>query len=220
MSTLFPDSAAGATPPPPDSYPTIAGTAEAEVKIQRSRFIGLAGHAPDESAARQFIADVAKRFHDSRHVCYGWRVGVPPRVLENRSDDGEPSGTAGVPILVEIHKRELLQIVVVVVRYFGGIKLGTGGLARAYGYSANLALEGATIRQVWQGRTFQLQIPYTLQKTLRHLLDQFEGKIIHEKYSAEVTWQIWLPHSQWQSFRKTVGEATAGKVVLVEIESE
>ncbi|MFT5232204.1 MAG: putative YigZ family protein [Candidatus Krumholzibacteriia bacterium] len=202
------------SPIPPDRYHTIGGIAEAEIKIQRSRFIGLAGHASDEKSAREFIAAAAKKYHDSRHVCFGWRLGTPPQERENRSDDGEPSGTAGEPILTEIRKRQLSELVVVVVRYFGGIKLGTGGLARAYGQGAQLALQEAVVREVLQGIDFALCFPYALQKTIRHLIAQNDGKIVTEEYGADVHWQIWLPHSQCAPFQARLTEATSGDIQL------
>ncbi len=208
-----PDGPEGANPPP-DSYLTLASPGRAELKVQRSRFIGVAAPAPDTDTARQVIADQARRFHDSRHVCHGWRLGPPTDVTENRNDAGEPSGTAGEPILAAIRKRELVQVVVVVVRYFGGVKLGTGGLARAYGEAAALALDDATHRTVKQGRTFNLQFPYPLQKTLQHLLARHTGEVRRESYGAEVSWTIWLPHSSWRAFAADLTETTAGAVTL------
>ncbi len=204
----------GDAPNLPDSYLTIGQSGSAELKIQRSRFIGVAAPADDEEAARAFIAQQAKRFHDSRHVCHGWRLGTPPQWVENRNDDGEPSGTAGEPILVEIRKRELTQVVVVVIRYFGGIKLGTGGLARAYGQAAAEALTAAPLRTVRQGREFQLEFPYARQKTITRLLERHDGQVLTEIYEAAVLWTIWLPHSRWNDFGTALTETTAGTVQL------
>ena len=201
---------------PPDSYLTLGDAATAEIKIQRSRFIGVASPAADEQDARRFITEQAKRFHDSRHVCHGWCLGIPPERSENRNDDGEPSGTAGEPILTEIRKRDLSQVVVVVVRYFGGVKLGTGGLARAYGQAAAEALEAAPVHEVLEGRTFVVEFPYSRQKTLGHLLDRHAGKVLQEDYGAAVGWTIWLPHSRWQAFAAALTETTAGTVQILE----
>jgi len=201
-------------PLPADSYLTLAGQSESEIKIQRSRFIGLAAPAVDETAARQFITQVAKRFHDSRHVCFAWRVGPPHDATENDNDDGEPSGTAGKPILLQLRKCNLEQTVVVVVRYFGGVKLGTGGLARAYGQGAQLALAAANVREILQGQNYRVTFAYTQQKTVRHLLNQHDGKITEEEYGANVNWSVWLPHSQCQEFGRSLTEATAGALQL------
>ncbi len=200
--------------PPPDQYTTVGQVAQTEIRIQRSRFIAVAAPAADETAARAAIARQAAAFHDARHVCYAWRLGVPPQTSEHRSDAGEPSGTAGEPILSEIRKRELNRVVVVVVRYFGGIKLGTGGLARAYGQAAATALTAAETRTVKMGRSFRVMFPYALQKTFGHLLRQHGGETVSEDYATNVQWTIWLPHSQWEAFAARLTEATAGSVDL------
>jgi uncharacterized YigZ family protein len=200
--------------PLPDSYLTLDQPGEAEIKIQRSRFLGLVAPAENEAAAREVIAEMGRRFHDSRHVCHGWRLGFHPQPEENRNDDGEPSGTAGEPILTAIRQRNLTDTVGVVVRYFGGIKLGTGGLQRAYGEAARLALAQATTREVLLGRTFSVNFPYSFQKTLGHLLENHRGKVQHEEYSHQVAWRIWLPHSTWERFTGALEESSAGKISL------
>ncbi len=202
----------------PDSYSTLEQPAEIEIKVQRSRFIALASPAEDEESAKQFIAQVRKRFHDSRHVCHGWRLGLQSETVENRNDDGEPSGTAGEPILVAIRRSGLTNVVVTVVRYFGGIKLGTGGLGRAYGGAADLVLDKAPQTEVLLGREFDLHFPYPRRKTVQHLLDQHRGRIISEEYGAEIDWQLWLPHSTWQGFLEALTEATAGELKAEPVE--
>ena len=199
---------------PPDSILTLAGPATAEIKERKSRFIALAWPAESEEAASSRIAEAARRYHDSRHVCHASRLGVPPDIREASNDAGEPSGTAGKPILVALRKTELVNAIVVVVRYFGGIKLGTGGLARAYGLAAEEALAAARIRKVLLGREFLLDFPYTLQKTIRHHLSGAEGRVVDEEYGEAVAWKIWLPHSQWRRFENVLTETTAGSVVM------
>ncbi|PID80665.1 hypothetical protein CSB20_06385, partial [bacterium DOLZORAL124_64_63] len=188
----------------PDSYLTLDATATAELKEQRSRFIGLAAPAANADAARAFIQDCARRYHDARHVCHGWKLGLGTDAVENRNDDGEPSGTAGEPILAAIRRTPLTDVVVVVVRYFGGIKLGCGGLSRAYGGTADLVLEQAPRREVLLGRQFDLQFPYPQRKTVEHFLTLHRGKPVHEEYGAEVSWRMWLPHSTAEDFLKTL----------------
>ena len=134
--------------PLPDSYFSLGSAASVETKVQRSRFIALACPARDEISARKFINDTRRQYHDSRHVCHGWRLGLGSEAAENRNDDGEPSGTAGEPILAAVRRSGLTDLVVVVVRYFGGIKLGTGGLSRAYGGAADQVLEAAPRREI------------------------------------------------------------------------
>jgi uncharacterized YigZ family protein len=198
----------------PDSYLTLGRETRAEIKVQRSRFIALAAPAETEEAARGIIESMARQYHDSRHVCHGWRLGHAPATVESRSDAGEPSGTAGEPILVALRKLDLVNVVAVVVRYFGGVKLGTGGLQRAYGAAAEAALDGAPIREVLLGRTFTATFPYSFQKTIGHLLEGSRGKVTAEQYSDQVLWEIWLPHSTWEGFSAALTEASAGTVSL------
>jgi uncharacterized YigZ family protein len=205
------------TPPdaagdPPDGYLTLGASGEDELKIQRSRFVACATPATDAGAAGGVVADIARRFHDARHVCWASRLGAPPAILESRNDGGEPSGTAGEPILAEIRKADLTDVVVAVVRYFGGVKLGTGGLARAYGEAAAAALAAAPRREVRLGRHFTLRFPYAFQKSLARLLAHAGGEIVAEEYGADVVWQAWLPHSGWRDFAAAVREASAGRV--------
>jgi uncharacterized YigZ family protein len=184
------------------------------VKIQRSRFIAHAFPADGESAALELMVDLRRRYHDARHVCSAWRLGPEPPYREKRNDDGEPGGTAGEPILAAIARSELTDVVVGVVRYFGGIKLGTGGLARAYGQAAEEALAAARTKVIRRGLEFRLSFPYAQQKNLGHLLDRCGGRIRAESYEQDVTWTIWLPHSTWVRFEAELREATAGSVVL------
>ena len=199
---------------PPDSILTLAGPAKAEFKERRSRFIALARPLTSEQDASDGIAEAARLYHDSRHVCYAWRLGIPPHVRESSNDAGEPSGTAGKPILAALRKSELVDALLVVVRYFGGIKLGTGGLARAYGQAAADALAVAKVKEVLLGREFLLDFPYTLQRTLRHHLTRAQGRIVDEQYAEDVAWRIWLPHSQWRKFQADLIESTAGSVEM------
>ena len=130
-------------------------------------------------------------------------------------DDGEPSGTAGEPILQAIRSAELTDLAVVVVRYFGGIKLGTGGLARAYGSTAATALEAAPRRTVQLGRRVLVDFPYAQQKTLARLLAMHGGHIEQEEFTSTVHWCIWLPLSTLYHFSRDVSEATAGQVCIL-----
>lgn len=200
----------------PDSYLTLGGTAEGELKVQRSRFIGLACPIDTDETAGARLGDFRRRFHDARHVCYGYRLGLGGDSLTRRNDDGEPSGTAGEPIIKAIDRCALTDVLVVVVRYFGGVKLGTGGLARAYGQAADLALEKAERREVLLGLFFTLKFTYAQEKTIRHLLENHAGRVQDQEYGAEVTWNIWLPHSRWRNFAKRLADMTAGTVSLNE----
>ncbi len=197
----------------PDSYDTLGATGCFEQKIQRSRFLAEAWPAETEDEAWTAIADMRRRYHDARHVCHAWRLGRGDSVIEIRNDDGEPSGTAGEPILLAIRGAGLTATVVAVARYFGGVKLGTGGLTRAYGSSAAAAVAAAPRKTVRLGREFELVLDYAQQKTVRHLLDGSDGSVLDEQYGGDVRWRLWLPHSRCDGFVQSLREATAGRLV-------
>ena len=204
---------------PPDSYLTLAGSAESELKVQRSRFLGLAFPVRTEPEAQAFLNETARRYHDSRHVCYGFKLGVGRQTLTRRSDDGEPSGTAGEPIIAAIVKPGLTDVLVIVVRYFGGVKLGTGGLARAYGKAGAMVLAKAGLREVHLGRQFVIRFPYAREKSIRHLLETRGGRLLDQQYGEMVSLRIQLAHSVWREFAAALNELTAGNVHLEEPES-
>jgi uncharacterized YigZ family protein len=197
-------------PIPPDSYLTVATSAETELKVKRSRFVALAFPCESAAEAQQRLAATERRFHDARHVCYAYKLGQGQEAVARRSDAGEPSGTAGEPLLAAIEGRALTQVLLVVVRYFGGIKLGTGGLARAYGRAGALALDQAGTRRVAQGREFHLRFPYPQEKSLRKLLADHEGRLVDSSYQQDVSWRIWLPHSACRPFALAMVDLTAG----------
>ena len=196
----------------PDSYLTLADRGEAELKVQRSRFLASARPTASVAEARAAITEVARQYHDCRHICHAWRLGVGAELQEARSDAGEPAGSAGTPILTAIRTTGLSDCVVVVARYFGGVKLGTGGLSRAYGGAAQKALAAAPPRTIRLGRTFSLTLPYEQIGNLKHLLARCEGRLDSEDYAATVSWRIWLPHSRWREFAAALKEATAGSI--------
>ncbi|MEZ4388434.1 MAG: YigZ family protein [Candidatus Krumholzibacteriia bacterium] len=206
--------------PSPDSYLTLAGPAESEERIQRSRFIAVAAPAADGEAAQALVDAVRRRFHDARHVCHAWRVGGPGGPGELRQDDGEPSGTAGEPILLAIRGAGLTNTVVAVARYFGGVKLGTGGLTRAYGGVAAAALAAAPRREVPLGRRFRLDHDYAHQKTVEHLLAAHRGHLEHVVYDTAVHSRLWLPNSTWQAFADALEHASRGRLTLGLLDDE
>lgn len=197
---------------PPDEVAVLTGPGQAELTVQRSRFLAFALPAADEVEARAAIADLARRHHDARHVCSAWRLGAPPPPREFRHDDGEPAGTAGEPLLAAIRRADLTNTAVAVVRWFGGVKLGTGGLGRAYGEAAALALAAAPHGRLRLGRSFRLRFPYALRRAVETIVTARGGHPTAESYAEDVAWDVWLPHSGCPGFADAVREATAGTV--------
>ena len=197
-----------------NSYFTLAAPAQAEIKVQKSRFLAEVVPVTSLDEAKEALADISRRYHDCRHVCYAWRGGTGLDLQEIRNDGGEPSGTAGEPILAALRQADVTDCVAVVARYFGGIKLGTGGLARAYGQATAAALALAERLTVNIGRQWILQCPYAHQKTVTHLLARFGGRIVAQEFTEQVVWQIWLPESGRTHFGEALSEATAGAVQI------
>lgn len=148
---------------------TVCGESKAEITVERSRFLAVAAGVTDEKQAAEFVAGVAKRFYDATHNCYAFSVGGAKRF----SDDGEPSGTAGKPILNVIEQKKLVNTAVVVTRYFGGVKLGAGGLVRAYSNAAAAALDRAELARCVKAREIFLSMPFNLFRQAERLCDRY-----------------------------------------------
>ncbi|MFE4081937.1 IMPACT family protein [Paenarthrobacter sp. YIM B13468] len=182
-----------------------------ELEIRRSRFITVLRRSPDEDTARSLVAALRREFHDARHHCSAFVVG-PDRMTQRSSDDGEPSGTAGVPMLEALLKREtapgvtdLSDVSVVAVRYFGGILLGAGGLVRAYSESVSAALELAPLVQRRRLRLCEIEVPHVDAGRLENELRGSGFVMANTSYEAKHTvLRVALPDSS-----NTIADAQA-----------
>ena len=156
-----------------DAYKSIAGPSEGLFKDNGSRFIALAYPVETEERVKEIVASLRKQYHDARHHCYAYRLGYKGDVFR-ASDDGEPSGSAGRPILGQIDSRGLSDILVVVVRYFGGIKLGVPGLIRAYKSATADALDAAVTLEKIAGRHFRLDFDYLAMNPVMKVLKEMD----------------------------------------------
>ena len=156
-------------------YKTIEDTAHTEWEINKSRFLTYVKHVETELQAQEFITSIKKKHFDARHNCSAYIIGERSEIQKS-SDDGEPSGTAGIPMLEVLKKNELSDLVVVVTRYFGGIKLGAGGLIRAYGKSVTLGLETAQIVKKTIFNRYLLELDYDLIGSIENYLHQQESR--------------------------------------------
>ena len=196
-----------------DSYKTIVGDIRAETKVQGSRFIATAHHAETKGEAEKFIDTVRREFHDATHNCYAYRVRTHGNLFRF-SDDGEPNGTAGKAILGAIDKLELTDIVLVVTRYFGGTKLGAGGLARAYAGAAEAAL-----KKVEQVTRFIMEpvlatFPHAQIGNVMHVVSHHQAKIIDTSYDEDVHLRMEIRQSHAPEFKDALINATSGNIVL------
>lgn len=157
-----------------------------ELIEKRSRFITYCEKVKSPEEFKAFLRRLKTQYPDARHFCYGFRIGPLSSAERGFSDDGEPSGTAGMPILNVIDHSLFSDIAIIVVRYFGGTKLGTGGLARAYSEAAKCSLEQVQweVHQAKQGIT--LECEFHQEHQLRYLLNQVDGKILSVKYTEKV----------------------------------
>ena len=172
-----------------DTYKSILALSEGLFKDNGSRFIAKAFPVESEEEVREIVASIRKEYHDARHHCYAYRIGLDGAVWR-ASDDGEPSGSAGRPILGQIDSAGLSDILVVVIRYFGGIKLGIPGLIRAYKTSTADALAQAQVVEKVAGRWFRLHFPYdilpSVMKVVKDLGLPQRGQSFLEECSMEV----------------------------------
>ncbi len=162
-------------------YTTIKDISTAVFKDRGSRFLAFAHHIDDAQQAKQVIDSYKKKYHDARHVCYAF-VARNPQEVQKSSDDGEPSGTAGKPILNQIQSKGLVDVVVVVVRYFGGVLLGTPGLVNAYKTASKDALEQANIIIVEEYTDYSITYPYELTQQIIDKVQKCGGRIVDNKY--------------------------------------
>ncbi|MGI9862445.1 YigZ family protein [Moorella naiadis] len=176
-----------------DSYLTIAREAIAEIKIERSLFIGHAREVDSEGAAREFITQIQAEHRQATHNCFAYRLGAGRQEITYYSDAGEPAGTAGRPILGAITSLCLTNVAVVVTRYFGGKKLGVRGLIEAYGLVARRVLEEAgAVRRVMT-REMELTCSYADLDRVLYLINTCGGKVLATDYGAEVRLKAAVP---------------------------
>lgn len=199
-------------------YKTVDGYAQTEWEIQKSHFLSYINHVETEQQAQDFINQIKKKHFDARHNCYAYIIGEHSNVQKS-SDDGEPSGTAGVPILEVLKKNELSDIVVVVTRYFGGIKLGAGGLIRAYGKSATVGLDASTIVKKSIFNCYNLSMDYDLLGTLENYLHQKEIRIKDKNYADKVDISILLPQNDSENTLKDITNLSAARCKITQLDT-
>lgn len=178
-------------------YKSVKQCSEAEYTVNRSRFIGRCFPVESEEAALCLLGDIRKKHWDATHNCFAYRIGE--NAAARFSDDGEPGGTAGNPILEAIKKNALTDVVIVVTRYFGGIKLGAGGLIRAYGHAAVLGIEAATRIEMTPFTELHVTIGYDLLATVEHWIRQQEIRTEEADYAEDVTLHLLLPPAEVES---------------------
>ncbi|PFG04440.1 YigZ family protein [Bacillus sp. es.034] len=196
-------------------YNTVKGYGENEINIERSRFITYVNRVETEEEAQEFIVSIKKKHHDANHNCSAYMIGEQ-NMIQKANDDGEPSGTAGVPMLEVLKKRDLKDTVVVVTRYFGGIKLGAGGLIRAYGRATSEGLNATGIVERRLMRIMKSTIDYTwLGKVENEVRSSpYQLKDIHYLESVEV--DVYVEEANTSGFTEWMTELTNGQALITE----
>jgi uncharacterized YigZ family protein len=187
-----------------------------EYEIKRSRFITSMGRAPDKQQANTFIDRVRSTYPDAHHHCWAYVAGNPFDTLQiGMSDDGEPQGTAGKPMLSILQHRKIGEIVAVVTRYFGGIKLGTGGLVRAYSSSLHMALQKLPLTEFVTLTTAQISLPFPFENRIRRLLEKMKVTITEVKYRDQVVLLVEFPANMVIELEQQIGNQTQGQAHLI-----
>jgi uncharacterized YigZ family protein len=198
-----------------DTYCTIASRERAEIVVKGSRFIGSVAPVRTKDDAMRFIEDIRKEFYDATHNCFAYRLGAQGLNFRT-ADDGEPSGSAGKPMLFALQKFEVSDIVVVVTRYYGGTKLGVGGLARAYSEATEAALQLCTKFDVVQTKALRVFCVYEDINIIKRLLSQYAHRY-EESYGDVAEFVAHIPISNAEEFSAAVTETTSARAGTSEV---
>lgn len=195
------------------SYNVIKQNGESEIVVTKSRFIGNLVSVSTASEAEEYISSIRKKYNDARHNCWAYIVMDGEMIINKCSDDGEPSGTAGRPILSIMEGAGLVNAVCTVTRYFGGVLLGTGGLVRAYSDAASGALENAVISPIRRGKYITFTCDYPDEGGIRRLLESEDFAITDSGYTDKVTITVLGPEERAEGLMARITDMTGGRVV-------
>lgn len=191
-----------------------------EQTIKRSRFITSVGHTNSPEAAKAFIAQIKAEFEDARHNCWAYCAGVAGSTDRiGASDDGEPHGTAGRPMLTAVTHSGVGEVTVVVTRYFGGILLGTGGLVKAYQSSVKMALETVPLREKVKTKRVKFSIEHRFVNQVLRKLEETESRILSKEFGMDADFEVEISENRIDRFLKELNDLTSG-ALLVEVVAE
>lgn len=195
-----------------EKFYSITREEVAELIVKSSRFIAHAAPVEDEKQAQSYIDGISERFHNATHHCFAYKLGTGDQALIRFRDAGEPSGTAGRPILQAIESKDMTNVVIVVTRYFGGTKLGTGGLMRAYGGVAQEVLEKCGIVEYTPQTLLSVEFPYPLADAVHQILDKFNGHILDTEFQENSVYTVKLSAASVTAFRAALKDVSSGKI--------
>ncbi|MBR6966449.1 MAG: YigZ family protein [Clostridia bacterium] len=202
-----------------DSYITVLSSASDEVVIQKSRFIGYASPCETEEDAQRFIREIREKHRDARHHCYAYVIGLNSGIMRY-SDDGEPGGTAGMPMMDVLKSRQAVNCCVVVVRYFGGILLGTGGLVRAYTQGCKIALDAAGLVRMELSCLLRCNTSYSSWNTVQYALQKLPVQLSGVEYQENVRFLLSVRKEDTEETVRTLKNLSDGKIDCVLLSEE
>ncbi|NQV72290.1 YigZ family protein [bacterium] len=194
----------------PDTYLVLDKPGISEIKIKGSRFLAEAIPVSSVEEADAALLAIKKRDYDATHHCSAYRIGSDGNTFRY-NDDGEPNSSAGLPIYRQIEGRNLTNSLVVVIRYYGGTKLGTGGLVRAYGEAASLALDAAQVKEIIPRTALRFVFDYDDTSPAMHTISQFDVIVLETSYSERTSMTLDIRSSQVDAFRAVFLEALGGR---------
>jgi uncharacterized YigZ family protein len=196
-----------------EKYKTVFEGGEGEIVEKKSRFIATVRPVQTEEEALAFIEEMKKKYWDARHNCYVYSVGKN-REYTRCSDDGEPSGTAGRPMLDVLLGEGLYDTAIVVTRYFGGVLLGTGGLVRAYSKAVQAGIEASTVIEKIHGASLKIETDYTGIGKLQYIAGERGLPILDSEYTDRVVLTLLVPADQLDAVQKAITEGTNGRAIM------
>ena len=196
-----------------EAYKILLGPTQGELTEKKSRFIARVFPVASEEEAFDYLEAVKKEYWDARHHCWAYIIGRNPG-NERMSDDGEPSGTAGKPILEVLRGKGLTDVFVVVTRYFGGTLLGTGGLVKAYGDSAKEVLKIVRTEELIEKRSFRMVLPYSSYTLIKRAFEAVHASVVTEDFADMITVEGTIPMSEADALRKASEDIGQGRILL------
>ncbi len=198
----------------PDSYLAIKGNAETEIKIKASKFIGRVFSCESENEAIAVLENIRKKYYDATHHCFAYRVGLGKDIIFRYSDDGEPNGTAGKPIYDRLEGPELTNLILIVTRYFGGTKLGTGGLTHAYSDTAKAVLDKAGSLEKYITDNISMVLQFSDYSNVERMIHQIGAKIIESDFSDIVKLKVKIRLSLIEKLKNSLIDLTSGRIKI------
>ena len=200
-----------------DEFLTIKDKRRSKLRVKGSIFIANAFSVKTEDEVKIELDEIKKEFFDATHNCYAYKIGLPPDEISKSSDTGEPKGTAGKPILSAIQARNLTNVLIIVTRYFGGIKLGKGGLSRAYHQSALEVLNLCEIVKKFPTSLVAFNLPLSYYGKINQIIEKFDAKMIENDFSEreEMKIKVEIRRCQLEEFKRKITDLTDGEVRFV-----